>query len=110
FADLMPGTGRVGISVGVSTALDAAASLGALERYPFACSEQLVSRALPLLYVRDLAGQGTLALTNADETIRDTIERVLARQDSNGSFGLWSAGGSDPWLDSYVTDFLTRAR
>ena len=28
----------------------------------------------------------------------------------HGSFGLWSAGGDDVWLDSYVTDFLTRAR
>jgi alpha-2-macroglobulin len=34
----------------------------------------------------------------------------LARQGSNGSFGLWSAGGDDAWLDAYVTDFLTRAR
>src|SRR4029079_6343535 len=33
-----------------------------------------------------------------------------ARQGSNGSFGLWSAGGDDVWLDAYVTDFLTRAR
>ena len=35
---------------------------------------------------------------------------MLARQGSNGSFGLWSAGGDDAWLDAYVTDFLTRAR
>ncbi len=35
---------------------------------------------------------------------------LLTRQGSNGSFGLWSAGGDDVWLDSYVTDFLTRAR
>jgi uncharacterized protein YfaS (alpha-2-macroglobulin family) len=110
FTDLVPGTGRVALSVGVSTALDAAAALGALERYPFACSEQLISRALPLLYVGDLAGQGNLANNNAEATIRDAIERVLARQGSNGSFGLWSAGGDDAWLDSYVTDFLTRAR
>ena len=34
----------------------------------------------------------------------------MARQGSNGSFGLWSAGGDDAWLDAYVTDFLTRAR
>ncbi len=40
----------------------------------------------------------------------DAIERLLARQGSNGSFGLWSAGGDDAWLDAYVTDFLTRAR
>jgi alpha-2-macroglobulin len=110
FADLVPGTGRVALSVGVSTALDAAASLGALERYPFACSEQLISRALPLLYISELPGQGSLTAANAGETIRDAIERVLARQDSTGSFGLWSAGGGDAWLDAYATDFLTRAR
>ena len=35
---------------------------------------------------------------------------MLARQGSEGAFGLWSSGGDDPWLDAYVTDFLTRAR
>jgi uncharacterized protein YfaS (alpha-2-macroglobulin family) len=35
---------------------------------------------------------------------------VLARQGSEGAFGLWSPGGDDAWLDAYVTDFLTRAR
>ena len=111
FADLVPGSGRVALSVGVSTALDAAALLAALDRYPFGCSEQIASRALPLLYVNDLATSAQLALdTSVDQRIRDSIERLLARQGSNGSFGLWSAGGDDVWLDSYVTDFLTRAR
>src|SRR5581483_11511335 len=40
----------------------------------------------------------------------DAIDRVLARQAANGSFGLWGVGGDDAWLDAYVTDFLTRAR
>jgi uncharacterized protein YfaS (alpha-2-macroglobulin family) len=48
--------------------------------------------------------------TAVDQRIKDAIERLLARQGSNGSFGLWSAGGDDSWLDAYVTDFLTRAR
>ncbi|MEA2955532.1 MAG: alpha-2-macroglobulin, partial [Alphaproteobacteria bacterium] len=111
FADLVPGSGSVALSVGVSTALDAAALLAALDRYPFGCSEQIASRALPLLYVNDLATSAQLALdTSVDQRIRESIERLLARQGSNGSFGLWSAGGDDVWLDSYVTDFLTRAR
>ncbi|HEY7245047.1 MAG TPA: alpha-2-macroglobulin [Xanthobacteraceae bacterium] len=111
FADLVPGTTSVALSVGVSTALDAAALLGALDRYPFGCSEQITSRALPLLYVNDLASAAHLALdTTVDQRIRDSIDRLLAREGSNGSFGLWSAGGNDVWLDSYVSDFLTRAR
>ncbi|MGM4891949.1 alpha-2-macroglobulin family protein [Tardiphaga sp. 839_C3_N1_4] len=111
FSDLVAGTGGVSLSVSLSTALDAATILKALDRYPYGCSEQITSRAMPLLYVNDLAAGAHLAMdTGVDQRIKDSIDRLLARQGSNGSFGLWSAGGDDAWLDAYVTDFLTRAR
>ncbi|HJS62857.1 MAG TPA: alpha-2-macroglobulin, partial [Pseudolabrys sp.] len=111
FTDFVPGTGRVGLSVAVSTSLDAATLLNALDRYPFGCSEQIASRAMAMLYVNELAAQAQLAPDgDVDQRIRDAVSRLLARQGSNGSFGLWSVGGDDPWLDAYVTDFLTRAR
>jgi uncharacterized protein YfaS (alpha-2-macroglobulin family) len=111
FADFVPGTGRAGLSVAVSTSLDAATLLNALDRYPFGCSEQIASRAMAMLYVNELAAQSQLAPDGEiDQRIKDAIPRLLARQGSNGSFGLWSVGGDDPWLDAYVADFLTRAR
>ena len=111
FADLVPGTGAVSVSVGSLAAFDAAGLLAALDRYPYRCSEQITSRALPLLYVSDLAKDAQVASDpTTDQRIRDAIEALLTRQDSNGSFGLWGVGGNDVWLDSYVTDFLTRAR
>jgi uncharacterized protein YfaS (alpha-2-macroglobulin family) len=111
FSDLVPGTGSVSLSASPSSALDAATILQALDRYPYGCSEQITSRAMPLLYVNELAAGAHLAQdTEIDQRIKDAIERLLARQGSNGSFGLWSAGGDDAWLDAYVTDFLTRAR
>ena len=111
FSDLVQGTGAVSMSVSLSTALDAATILKALDRYPYGCSEQITSRAMPLLYVNDLAAGAHLAMDTAvDQRIKDAIDKLLARQGSNGSFGLWSAGGDDAWLDAYVTDFLTRAR
>ena len=111
FSDLVPGTGKVALSVTPSAALDVASLLAALDRYPLGCTEQIVSRALPLLYVNELALDAQLAVdSGVDERIAKAIEIVLARQGSEGSFGLWSPGGDDAWLDSYATDFLTRAR
>jgi len=111
FADFVSGTGRADLSVGVAASLDAASLIEALERYPYSCSEQIASRAVAMLYLDEIAPRRALALGNdADQRIRETIERLMARQGSNGSFGLWSAGGDDLWLDAYVTDVLTRAR
>ena len=111
FADFVPGTGRVALSVAISTSLDAATLLNALDTYPFGCSEQIASTAMAMLYIKDLAGEAHFAIAgDIDQRLQDAIERLLSRQDSNGSFGLWSVGGQDAWLDAYVTDFLTRAR
>ena len=111
FADLVPGTGNVALSVTPSAALDVASLIAALDRYPLGCTEQIVSRALPLLYVNEMALDAKLAVdTDVDERITKAIETVLARQGYEGAFGLWAPGGDDAWLDAYVTDFLTRAR
>ena len=111
FSDLVRAPAASRCPSSLSSALDAATILKALDRYPHGCSEQITSRAMPLLYVNDLAAGAHLAMDTAiDQRIRDAIDRLLARQGSNGSFGLWSAGGDDAWLDAYVTDFLTRAR
>ena len=110
FADFVPGTGRVALSVAISTSLDAATLFNALDRYPFTCSEQTTSVAMAMLYVKDFAGEGMPVVADVDQRLQDAVARLLSRQDSNGSFGLWGVGGQDVWLDAYVTDFLTRAR
>ena len=110
FADFVPGTGRAALSVAISTSLDAATLFNALDRYPFTCSEQTTSVAMAMLYVKDFAGEGMPVVADVDQRLQDSVARLLSRQDSNGSFGLWSVGGQDVWLDAYVTDFLTRAR
>ena len=110
-ADMLSGTGSVSVSVSPLASLDVPGLLKALDRYPYGCTEQTVSRALPLLYVNRLAEEERLGLDEKiDDRVRGAIERVLARQDSDGSFGLWSVGGDDIWLDAYTVDFLTRAR
>jgi len=113
FADFIPGTGGLSVAVSPFGALDAPALLQALDRYPYGCSEQTVSRALPLLYVNKLASLEHLAIDpDLDKRIGEAIEREMSRQNASGAFGLWSADSEsdDLWLDAYVGDFLTRAR
>ncbi len=111
FSGLVPGTGKAALSVTPTAALDVATLLAALDRYPLGCTEQIISRALPLLYVSELSTNPQLTVDpGIDERIRKAIETVLARQGYEGAFGLWSPGGDDAWLDAYVTDFFTRAR
>src|SRR5271170_3593570 len=112
-ADLIPGTGSIAISASPFGALDAPALLAALQRYPYGCSEQTVSVAMPLLYVNRLASIEHLGVDpDLDGRINQAIERELSRQSASGAFGMWSADSNDDdvWLDAFVTDFLTRAQ
>ena len=101
------------VSVGVSpsAAFDVPSLIMTLDRYPYGCAEQTTSRAMPLLYVSELAaGAGMKDEPELRTRIQDSIYRVMNYQSSSGSFGLWSPGSGDLWLDSYITEFLTRAR
>ncbi|MGK9051632.1 alpha-2-macroglobulin family protein [Neorhizobium petrolearium] len=107
---ILPGA-SVSVNVSRSNAFDIPALLMSLNRYPYGCAEQTTSRALPLLYLSEMAVQNGLADdAEVRKRVQDAIYRVLSYQSSAGSFGLWAPGGGDLWLDSYVTDFLSRAR
>lgn len=111
FADLRPGTGRAILSAGALAKFDAPGLLTALDRYPYGCTEQVTSQALPLLYLSSVAQASGLGDGPAVQARIDAaIAKVLTRQSSNGGFGLWRAGSGDFWLDAYVGDFLSRAR
>ncbi|MGH6761950.1 MAG: MG2 domain-containing protein [Phyllobacterium sp.] len=111
FAGSMLDGASVSVSVSRSSAFDIPALLMSLDRYPYGCAEQTTSRAMPLLYMSELAKDAGLPHDPAvKERIQDAIYKVLNNQSSSGSFGLWSPGSGDLWLDAYVTDFLTRAR
>ena len=111
FTDLIPRRSKATITVGPTASLDVPGILAALDRYPYGCAEQTTSRALPLLYVNDVAKRMGLATDTAlRERIDGAIARVLEMQDSSGAFGVWGPSDGDMWLTSYVTDFLTRAK
>lgn len=112
FAEMLPGTGAAALSVSPLPELDAAGLVQDLDRYPYGCSEQTVSRALPLLYLSDIGIDPKSLDGGLEARMTAAVARLVNRQSGSGAFGLWSAYGDDSslWLSSYVTDFLLRAR
>ncbi len=111
FAGYRPGTARAVLSAGPLAKFDVPGLLESLDQYPYGCTEQVTSKAMPLLYLSSVAQ--SLGLGRGPEVrarIKTAIQRVLTRQAGNGAFGLWRAETGDFWLDAYVSDFLSRAR
>lgn len=111
-AGLDPAASRVTLAAGGTARIDIPGLVAGLDRYPYGCTEQVTSRALPLLYLNEVAlAAGLDGDTSVRERVATAITRVLGNQSANGAFGLWNSyGGGETWLDAYVTDFLLRAR
>ncbi|MGL4239055.1 alpha-2-macroglobulin family protein [Tabrizicola sp.] len=111
FVGLVEGSGKATMAVGPLARLNAPGLLAALDRYPYGCTEQMTSRALPLLYFDEIARVMELkGADNIQQRIDEAVVEILANQSSTGGFGLWGPGQGDFWLDAYVTDFLSRAK
>ncbi len=109
---LVPGTAQVTVSF-AALPVDATALYTSLARYPYGCTEQTVSRALPLLYSDDLVAMGADGtLGESRQEVQMAVTRILNRQSADGAFGLWREGdrNASPWLGAYTTDFLVRAK
>ncbi|MBY9066552.1 alpha-2-macroglobulin family protein [Hyphomonas sp. WL0036] len=111
-AGYIPGSTEV--SVGFSPLpIDAPTLYAALDRYPYGCTEQITSRAVPLLYSEQLVTMGAKeARDNPRDKVQTAVNTVLNRQGGDGSFGLWREGDgyASPWLGAYATDFIFRAK
>jgi alpha-2-macroglobulin len=111
FAGLVPGSGKATMAVGPLARLNAPGLLAALDRYPYGCTEQMTSKALPLLYFDQVAQVMDLkGAEDIQKRIDEAVVEILANQSSTGGFGLWGPDQGDFWLDAYVTDFLSRAK
>lgn len=110
-ADLIESRTKINLSAGPQARFDVPGLLTSLDRYPYGCAEQTVSRALPLVYANAVASRIGLGTDKEiKERVQKAINHVFAMQDSSGAFGIWGPAEPDLWLTAYVTDFLTRTK
>ena len=109
-AGMAAGTVDVTVSYSPFRGFDPAPIADSLSRYPYGCTEQLVSAAYPLLYAQQLSTDPKLRVAPA--VLAAAVSRILDRQAQDGSFGLWRPGDgeADAWLGAFTTDFLVEAR
>ncbi|EBA17570.1 hypothetical protein RSK20926_07527 [Roseobacter sp. SK209-2-6] len=111
FAGMRLGSAQAVVSAGPLARFDVPGLLASLDQYPYGCTEQVTSKALPLLYLSSVAKSiGMGAQPRVRDRVDAAIRKILTRQASNGAFGLWRAESGDFWLDAYASDFLSRAR
>jgi uncharacterized protein YfaS (alpha-2-macroglobulin family) len=83
-----------------------------LDNYPYGCTEQLTSKALPLLAMNKQTGFGEEA-KEVDKKINATVQMLSQRQMSNGGFSYWPGLGDNQgneFASVYAMHFLTEAR
>jgi uncharacterized protein YfaS (alpha-2-macroglobulin family) len=107
---LAAGTVNMTVSYSPFRGFDPAPLADSLSRYPYGCTEQLVSAAYPLIYAQGLSTNPKLRVVPA--ALNGAVSRLIDRQSQDGAFGLWRPGDAeaDAWLGAFTTDFLVEAR
>ena len=104
--------GGLSVSLASTALVGLDAGMEQLLEYPYGCTEQLVSRLVPLLPLRDLGRDYGLALPKGvDGLVGKTVAAILANQRGDGGFGFWSESTrSDAWVTAYALWALSEAK
>lgn len=79
--------------------------------YQHDCTEQLTSKALPLLFIGQFKAIDTAESEKIKANVQEAIKKLYARQLPNGGFVYWPGSASaDEWITSYAGMFLWLAQ
>ncbi|QTF09727.1 alpha-2-macroglobulin family protein [Brenneria izadpanahii] len=83
-----------------------------LADYPYFCSEQIVSRSVPLILAAlHPEMRGGLSPAESGKQLKDMMAVLRSRQNDRGAIGLWrSSPQADPFVTPYVVQYLLEAR
>jgi alpha-2-macroglobulin len=100
---IRPDYGGLEVRVASSALVGLGTTAAQLDAYPYDCTEQVTSKIVPLVF--DVAKENR----DPNAAIDAAIETILKRQGSDGGFGFWDKGTSEPWLSAYTMLVLAGA-
>jgi hypothetical protein len=104
---------RLSLSVGTSPLATIRGIGASLRVYPYYCTEQVISTAVPLIALSraQRAGAAVTIPSEARDDIARAVAMLAGRQREDGGIGYWSASDwSTPWLSAYAGTVLLDAR
>ena len=104
------GTNAANLTISSLPSIDLAKHIEYLVGYPHGCSEQIVSKAFPQLFIRKIIGDDSQHAKTASSNVTSVIERIMQRQMNNGGIALWpNSSQPDNWVTSYAGHFMIEA-
>ena len=109
---IRPDVGQLDLSVASTALVGLGAGVDQLVQYPYGCTEQLSSRLIPLVPLRDLAKDFKIPLPlDLNKVVPKTVAEIVSRQRGDGGFGLWpNSTESYPWVGAYALFVLSQAK
>lgn len=104
--------GELDVSLSSTALVGLGGGLEQLVEYPYGCTEQLTSKLVPLIPLRDLARDYKMDMPrDVDRVITKTVATILSHQRGDGGFGMWEASDeSSVWATTYALWGLTLAK
>ncbi|MDR0830484.1 MAG: alpha-2-macroglobulin [Prevotellaceae bacterium] len=91
--------------------VDISRQIDFLYSYQHYCSEQITSRAFPMLYFSQFKDISSDESNYIKTNILQAIQKLYSRQMSNGGFRYWdNSNSADDWITSYIGHFLVEAK
>lgn len=106
-----PASSRILLEVSRIPSVDISRRFDYLYNYQHHCTEQLTSKALPLLFVSQFKTVDEEEAQKIKTNVQEAIRQLYARQIPNGGFVYWPGNASaDEWITSYAGMFLILAQ
>ena len=109
----IPGTESLDIKLTPWPVLELPSGLDYLERYPYGCAEQTISKCIPLAYLADIGqriGPGVFDAQRVSEKVQSGIIRLMGMQCADGGIAMWPGSRESwPWASVYAAHFLVEA-